>query len=91
MTGGINEKIDPTGQESRMDNVALEEKDVHYSELKVDSDAMNQAYAAENAEHELSAWQAVRTHPMACFWAFLMCFTIVSSTCTHHCLIRRLV
>ena len=41
---------------------------------------LNEAYHAENLEHEQGVWDAVKKHPKACFWAFIMCFTIVSST-----------
>jgi hypothetical protein len=40
---------------------------------------MNNAYEAENREHEMGLWEAVKDHPMACFWAFVFCFTIVST------------
>jgi SP family general alpha glucoside:H+ symporter-like MFS transporter len=33
---------------------------------------------AELAEHSMTVMQAVRAYPMACFWAFVMSFTIVS-------------
>lgn len=39
---------------------------------------MNDAFDAENREHEMGVWQAAKAHPWACFWAFVMCFTIVS-------------
>jgi len=36
------------------------------------------AYDGENREHAQGTWEAFKSHPWACFWAFLMCFTIVS-------------
>jgi SP family general alpha glucoside:H+ symporter-like MFS transporter len=39
---------------------------------------MNDALNGENREHEMGVWAAVKKHPWACFWAFTMCFTIVS-------------
>lgn len=75
---GLNEKADPAVENvGKVHHSALDEKNTLHSELLVDSDLMELAYDAENAEHEMSAWTAVKTHPMACFWAFLMCFTIV--------------
>lgn len=46
--------------------------------LLVNQDALASAYDAENREHSMGVWEAVKLHPMACFWAFLFCFTIVS-------------
>ncbi|KAF1980283.1 general substrate transporter [Bimuria novae-zelandiae CBS 107.79] len=78
MSGGFNEKVDPAVEDvGKIDHATLAERNVHYSELLVDTELMKQAFDAENAEHEVTAWQAVKSHPMACFWAFLMCFTIV--------------
>ena len=57
------------------------EKVVHDSTVLVDSDLMTSAFDGENAEHEETVWQAVKSHPTACFWAFIMCFTIVSPAC----------
>lgn len=36
------------------------------------------AVEAENAEHSMTVLEAVKAYPMACFWAFVMSFTIVS-------------
>lgn len=76
---GLHEKADPAVEDvGKVNPAALEEKNLHHSELLVDANVLSHAYDAENAEHEMTAWQAVKAHPMACFWAFLMCFTIVS-------------
>ncbi len=40
----------------------------------IKSEAVNQ----ESLEHDMSIREAVRMYPMACFWAFVMAFTIVS-------------
>lgn len=48
------------------------------SEILVDKELMTDAQNAENREHEMTLWEAVKDHPMACFWAFIFCFTIVS-------------
>ena len=62
-----------------IDSDELEKRNIHHSELLVDANLMSNAYDAENREHEMSVTEAVKTHPMACFWAFIFCFTIVSS------------
>jgi SP family general alpha glucoside:H+ symporter-like MFS transporter len=51
----------------------------HYlnSGLLADQDLLAAAYEGENREHAMGAWEAVKLHPMACFWAFIFCFTIV--------------
>ncbi|KAF2109781.1 putative hexose carrier protein [Lophiotrema nucula] len=46
-------------------------------EILVNKELLNEAYHAENLEHEQGVWDAVKSHPKACFWAFIMCFTIV--------------
>lgn len=54
---------------------------VGHDELVSSSDPslMNEAFDGEHIEHQTTAWEAVKQHPWACFWAFIMCFTIVSS------------
>lgn len=45
----------------------------------VDAIAQRQeAMEAETAESDMTVLQAVKAYPMACFWAFVMSFTIVS-------------
>lgn len=78
MSGFNDTKVDPTLQGDKSMEHGFEEKKIQHNELLDDSHAMTSAFDAENAEHAMTAWQAVKTHPMACFWAFLMCFTIVS-------------
>ena len=56
----------------------LEERNLRNSVVLVDQDLMLAAYDNENREHQQSLWDAVKSHPMACFWAFIFCFTIVS-------------
>jgi MFS transporter, SP family, general alpha glucoside:H+ symporter len=56
----------------------LEEKNGLHSEILVNPELMNDAFDGENREHEMGMWAAVKTHPKACFWAFIMSFTIVS-------------
>jgi SP family general alpha glucoside:H+ symporter-like MFS transporter len=48
-------------------------------EALANPELMNDAFDGENREHEMTLWQAAKAHPWACFWAFTMCFTIVSS------------
>lgn len=58
------------------------EKDVgfHKTDDFVDPNILNDAYQGENREHEMGSWEAAKKHPMACLWAFIFCFTIVSSS-----------
>lgn len=56
----------------------IQEKHNHQAEVMTDKDLMTDAQNAENREHEMGLWEAVKDHPMACFWAFIFCFTIVS-------------
>ncbi|KAJ5150936.1 uncharacterized protein N7482_010188 [Penicillium canariense] len=56
----------------------VEKIDVHQSEKIFDNtDLMNDAFEGENQEHAMGVWEAVKSHPWACLWAFTMCFTIV--------------
>jgi MFS transporter, SP family, general alpha glucoside:H+ symporter len=57
----------------------LHEKTIQNSELLVNQDLLSSAYDGENREHAMGVWEAVKLHPMACFWAFIFCFTIVRS------------
>ena len=69
MSSGINEeKHDPE----------IHEKGVIQHETLTDKELLAASYEAENREHEMGLWEAVKDRPMACFWAFVFCFTIVS-------------
>lgn len=57
---------------------AIDEKRELHSEVLADKDLMSSALDGENNEHEETLWQSIKSHPMACFWAFVFCFTIVS-------------
>lgn len=39
---------------------------------------MKDALEGENREHQMGMWAAAKSHPRACLWAFIMCFTVVS-------------
>lgn len=54
----------------------LKEKDTLRSEILVNKDLMTDAFQGEDSEHNQTLWQAVKSHKMACFWAFVMCFTM---------------
>jgi SP family general alpha glucoside:H+ symporter-like MFS transporter len=43
----------------------------------LDVNIKGDAFQAENAEHAMGLMEAVKLYPMACFWAFVMSFTIV--------------
>lgn len=68
MSASINEKkFDPE----------LNEQGVAHRETLDDKDLLQASYEAETRENEMGVWEAVKDHPMACFWAFVFCFTIV--------------
>lgn len=52
--------------------------DMIHAEVLKEPEMMAGAYEAENREHQQGLWNAIKENPMACFWAFVMCFTIVS-------------
>ncbi|PYH80993.1 general substrate transporter [Aspergillus uvarum CBS 121591] len=66
-----------TDVEKSKDELRGEHVDIDHVELKQNSDFMREAFDAENREHEMGVWEAAKTHPWACLWAFIMCFTIV--------------
>jgi SP family general alpha glucoside:H+ symporter-like MFS transporter len=57
---------------------ASEKDQVEHADNMNDADFKADAMEAELAEHSMTVMQAVRAYPMACFWAFVMSFTIVS-------------
>lgn len=65
-------------QGSDIDPSELKKYSVMQSDVLVDPNLMSSAYDGENYEHSQGLWSAVKSHPMAAFWAFTMCFTIVS-------------
>ena len=72
MSGFTETKRDAT------DDGGLEKSLSHQAEIFEDKELMTDAQAAENREHDMGMWEAIKDHPMACFWAFIFCFTIVS-------------
>jgi SP family general alpha glucoside:H+ symporter-like MFS transporter len=65
-------------KDDKVDTHDLQEKNVYHSEVLGNPDLMNSAFDGESQEHAMGPWEAAKMHPMACFWAFFMCFTIVS-------------
>jgi len=63
--------IEPKGELHHGDQV-----DIHHSEILVNPDLMSDAVDGENREHEMGMWAAVKSHPWACLYAFIMCFTL---------------
>ncbi|OAR02320.1 hypothetical protein LLEC1_00443 [Akanthomyces lecanii] len=51
--------------------------DMEHAEVLTKPALMENAVDGENREHEMGVWEAAKTHPWGCFWAFVMCFTIV--------------
>ncbi|KAI3394008.1 hypothetical protein diail_3325 [Diaporthe ilicicola] len=73
-------KIEPTKESHQAEHVDigdLKEKNIRNSDVLVNPDLMNDAFEGEAREHELGTWDAAKMYPWACFWAFIMCFTIV--------------
>src|SRR4051812_33807425 len=67
--------IEPT---EKVQEVDVDRVVTHHSEVLVNPDLMNDAVDGENREHEEGMWASFKSHPWACLWAFIMCFTIVS-------------
>ncbi|GLA60123.1 hypothetical protein AtubIFM54640_011554 [Aspergillus tubingensis] len=63
--------------EQRDEKPQTEKVDIHQSEVLDNPDLMHEAFDGENYEHQMGVWEAAKQYPWACFWAFLMCFTIV--------------
>ncbi|KAJ7245090.1 maltose porter [Mycena rebaudengoi] len=61
---------------SSLEKGPLEHED--HTDLKAkDAEYKMDAILAENAEHSMTVMEAARAYPMACFWAFVMSFTII--------------
>lgn len=75
MSGFLDSKT-AGGEVDHIDSPDYHEKG-GVSHNNVMDDALANAYDGENREHSMGVWEAVKLHPMACFWAFLFCFTIV--------------
>lgn len=60
------------------DHAKVEKVEIHQDEVLANPELMNDAFEGENLEHQMGSWEAAKKHPWACFWAFMMCFTIVS-------------
>ncbi|TEY40641.1 hypothetical protein BOTCAL_0430g00060 [Botryotinia calthae] len=69
-----------TGADVHGEKADIESLKAHnheHAEVLADKDVMNDAFEGETREHEMGMWEAAKQHPMACFWAFTFCFTIV--------------
>ena len=85
MSTGITNRKDASLEDKRVDEtfavdekVAAEKADVLHSDVLINQQLMNDAVDGENREHEMGMLAAIKQYPWACFWAFIMCFTIVS-------------
>ncbi len=58
--------------------------EIDHSGIVINPDLMNDAVDGENREHQEGLWASVKSHPWACLWAFIMCFTIVSLHSTQY-------
>ena len=54
-----------------------DEKSAHRPDPISDKGLLADAFQGENQEHDMTLWQAAKTYPWGCFWAFIMAFTIV--------------
>jgi len=59
--------------EKRSDSDHADEKAAVTQKAQYKADAVE----AENTEHNMSVLEAAKAYPMACFWAFVMSFTII--------------
>lgn len=75
MSGITDEKHDHVNHEK---HDALDQEGVTHHENLTDKEIMANAFEAENREHQMGLMEAIKDYPMACFWAFVFCFTIVS-------------
>ena len=70
---------------SKMSSHAMEHdhdfknQDILHSEVVGNKEMMATAFDGENREHEMGMMEAIKSYPMACMWAFIFCFTIVST------------
>lgn len=70
--------IDTTKESQQSQHVDIVEKgSTGHGDVLANPDVMHDAFDGEAREHDMTLWDAVQTYPMACFWAFIMCFTIV--------------
>lgn len=69
--------MSPSINEKKMDTEFNAQGVVQHETLD-DKELLAASYEAETRENEMGVWEAVKMHPMACFWAFVFCFTIVS-------------
>ena len=66
----MSSEIHPVPVNEKSDAFQTEDGGAHVKDI-------SGAIDAENQEHAMTVLQAVRAYPMACFWAFIMAFTIV--------------
>ncbi|KAF6803482.1 maltose permease [Colletotrichum musicola] len=77
MSGVVDSKPGHAAMDDEKQISDTDHVDAANTKVLADSDLMNDAFAGEAKEHEQGLWESVKTHPKACFWAFIMCFTIV--------------
>ncbi|KAI1840828.1 hypothetical protein JX266_012976 [Neoarthrinium moseri] len=68
--------IQPKSELQHGDEIAVHQSEKPEAVL-ANKDLMNDAFDGENHEHQEGVWESAKSHPWACFWAFIMCFTIV--------------
>jgi SP family general alpha glucoside:H+ symporter-like MFS transporter len=74
-------KIEPNPEGANGDEInekARAQQDAPDHNALIDKEILGEASRGEELAHNLITWDAAKTHPVACFWAFFICFTIVS-------------
>jgi SP family general alpha glucoside:H+ symporter-like MFS transporter len=78
MASNIDSKDQTTGVVHHNDDSIQEKGGLGAEDHHVEVLKNQDAYDGENREHAQTTWGAFKSHPWAAFWAFIMCFTIVS-------------
>jgi SP family general alpha glucoside:H+ symporter-like MFS transporter len=84
-------KLHETGSEHLEHDHINEKGQYGHNDVLRDEELLNEAYRAENAEHQMGLWEAFKIHKLACLYAFLMAFTIVSLCQALHSIVSLMV
>ena len=79
-----DEKVSHSSMEANEKSYAVHHVDSQPTDVLHSTELMEDAFEGENREHAEGMWASVKKHPMACLWAFTMCFTIVSIRLRHN-------
>jgi SP family general alpha glucoside:H+ symporter-like MFS transporter len=79
MSSDIKTTLPHTGEVEAKPNYGQDVEQVEHVTGKSDAAVFKaEAMEAEGAEFQMTVLQAAKAYPMACFWAFVMSFCIVS-------------